>query len=78
MVLVLSRFANRSVHTPREVAWPPSAAYPSSPSAQNVDPSEALAYYLSNVHWLDAFPPPISRTFPVWARRSRRAVDHGG
>ncbi|APW61697.1 TIR domain-containing protein [Paludisphaera borealis] len=65
MVLVLSPSANKSQHTPREVALAAKRGIPIIPfRAENVDPSEALAYYLSNVHWLDAFPPPISQHFP--------------
>src|SRR5262249_40572215 len=65
MVLILSPFANRSEHTAREVALAAKRGIPIIPfRAENVDPSEALAYFLSNVHWLDAFPPPVTRHLP--------------
>ena len=65
MVLVLSPYANRSEHAPREVALAAKRGIPIIPfRVENVDPSEALAYYLSNVHWLDAFSPPVSRHLP--------------
>ena len=65
MVLILSPFANRSEHTRGEVALAAKRGIPIIPfRAENVDPSEALAYYLSNVHWFDAFSPPVSRHLP--------------
>ena len=63
MVLILSPFANSS-NIPHKVALAAKRRIPIIPfRAENVDPSEALAYYLSNVHWLDAFS-PLSQHLP--------------
>ncbi|HMB06386.1 MAG TPA: TIR domain-containing protein [Isosphaeraceae bacterium] len=66
MILVLTPYTNESEHTEREVALASSQRIPIIPfrAAEAVTPSDSLAYYLSNVHWLDAFPPPLEDHLP--------------
>jgi ubiquinone/menaquinone biosynthesis C-methylase UbiE len=65
LVLVISPHGNKSTQAPREVARAAERGIPIIPfRAEDVPPSDTLAYYLSNVHWLDAFPPPLERHLP--------------
>jgi ubiquinone/menaquinone biosynthesis C-methylase UbiE len=66
MILVLTPYANESEHTVREVALASLQRIPIIPfrATESVTPSDSLAYYLSNVHWLDAFPPPLENHLP--------------
>jgi ubiquinone/menaquinone biosynthesis C-methylase UbiE len=58
-ILVLSAAANRSSYAAREVARAADGGIPIVPfRAEDVPPSDSLALYLSNVHWLDAFSGP--------------------
>ena len=58
-VLVLSAAANRSSYAAREVARAADRGIPIVPfRAEDVPPSDSLALYLSNVHWLDALSGP--------------------
>ena len=60
MVLVLSNQSNQSPQVKREVERAASRALPIVPfRIEEVRLSESLEYYLSDHHWLDAFPPPI-------------------
>jgi adenylate cyclase len=57
VVLVFSNAANTSPHVRREVERAVSAGRPIIPlRVENVAPSGAMEYALSNTHWLDAFP----------------------
>jgi ubiquinone/menaquinone biosynthesis C-methylase UbiE len=63
LVLVLSKSANRSQYAAREVARAAAKRIPIIPyRAEDVVPSQELALYLSNVHWLDAFDGPTDET----------------
>jgi TIR domain/Methyltransferase domain len=58
-ILVLSAAANRSSYAAREVARAADRGIPIVPfRAEDVPPSDSLALYLSNVHWLDALSGP--------------------
>jgi hypothetical protein len=60
MVLVLSANANASPQIEREVERAVNKGVPIVPvRIENVAPSEALEYFLSAPHWLDAFMPPL-------------------
>jgi hypothetical protein len=43
---------------------------------EDVVPREALEYFLSAPHWLDAFTPPISRHLKVLAEQVKALLDH--
>lgn len=60
MVLVLSENANNSPQIEREVERAVNKGVPIIPvRIENVPLSEALEYFLSSPHWLDAFKPPL-------------------
>jgi hypothetical protein len=60
LVLVLSDAANRSQYAAKEVARAVERNIPVIPfRSQEVVPADALAFYLSNVHWFDAFEGPM-------------------
>ena len=62
MVLVLSSHANTSVQIKREAELAVNANVPIIPfRVEDVPPSNALKYFLSTTHWLDAFTPPLGR-----------------
>ncbi len=62
MVLVFSENANRSPQIEREVERAVNKGIPIIPlRIENVQPSEALEYFLSSPHWLDAFKPPLGQ-----------------
>lgn len=60
MVLVFSSHANKSPHIKREVDRAVTKGVPIIPMRiEDVTPAKALEYYISSVHWLDAFTPPL-------------------
>lgn len=60
MVLVFSSGANRSPQVLREVERAVSRGVPILPlRIEDVPPSEAMEYYISSRHWLDALSPPL-------------------
>jgi TIR domain len=62
MVLILSANANISPQIEREVERAINKGVPIIPfRIENVTPSDALEYFLSAPHWLDAFSPPLER-----------------
>src|SRR5271157_642462 len=65
MLLLLTRNANKSNNAWREVARATEKDVPVLPlRLEAMPPSDDLAFYLSNVHWLDAFPPPLENHLP--------------
>jgi len=62
MVLVFSSGANRSPQVLREVERAVSRGVPILPlRIEDVPPSEAMEYYISSRHWLDALTPPLEQ-----------------
>ncbi|MBV8231010.1 MAG: TIR domain-containing protein, partial [Planctomycetaceae bacterium] len=65
MVFVLTSRANQSDQAAREVAVAAEKRVPVVPvRVEDIPPSDGLALYLSNVHWLDAFPGPLPQHLP--------------
>jgi ubiquinone/menaquinone biosynthesis C-methylase UbiE len=65
MLLVLSRHASTSETVKREVSFAADKGIPIIPfRVDDTEPSNKLAFFLNNVHWLDAFPPPLEAHFP--------------
>jgi len=59
MVLIFSNSANNSRQIPREVERAINVGIPLVPvRIEDVVPTQALAYFMSTVHWLDAMTPP--------------------
>ena len=59
-VLVFSGHANASQQIKREVERAVNRGIPVVPvRVEDVKPTEALEYFISTPHWLDAFPPPM-------------------
>lgn len=81
MVLVFSDHANHSKHVRIEVGRAVDCGIPIIPMRiQKASPFNSLGYFLSQVHWLDAFPPPLD---PYLERLAHLAQDilknsHGG
>lgn len=72
MILVLSGSANSSPHVQREVERALSLGKAVVPvRVEDVTPSGALDYFISSVHWIDAFDPPIEEHFQVLADHVR-------
>jgi hypothetical protein len=68
MVLILSASANTSPHVQREVERALSSGKPVIPvRIEDVRPTGALDYFISSVHWIDAFEPPMERHFQMLA-----------
>jgi hypothetical protein len=60
MVLIFSQNANISSQIQKEVVAASDIGIPILPiRIQDVAPAASFSYYLSTVHWLDAFPPPV-------------------
>jgi uncharacterized membrane protein YeaQ/YmgE (transglycosylase-associated protein family) len=60
MVLIFSTSANNSRQIPREVERAINVGIPLVPvRIEEVVPTQALAYFMSTVHWLDAMTPPF-------------------
>lgn len=62
MVLIFSSHSQRSKQVMREVSLATARDVSIVPlRIENVKPSGGLEYFLSSQHWLDAFPPPLTR-----------------
>jgi hypothetical protein len=69
MLLIFSGNANASAQVRREVERAISKGLSVLPCrVENIAPSGAMEYALSNTHWLDAFTPPVERQLEVLAR----------
>ena len=72
MVLIFSDHANASKQVRKEVERAISKDLPVLAfRIQNVEPKDAMEFNLSNIHWLDAFTPPVERNWSYSPRRSR-------
>lgn len=61
MVLIFSANANRSPQIRREVERATSKEMPILPfRVQDIMPSSKLSYFIGNLHWLDAWTPPLA------------------
>ena len=61
-VLVFSSNSNESPHVRREIERSASHGIPVLPfRVEQVQPSQALEYFISNAHWLDAMTPPFEQ-----------------
>jgi len=61
-VLILSQGSNASGQVLREVEQAVDRGIPIIPlRIENVEPTEAMRYYIKSLHWLDAMSPPIER-----------------
>jgi TIR domain len=69
MVLIFSGHANQSPQINREVERAVNWRIPIIPMRiEDVVPTEALEYFLSSPHWLDAFTPPLERHLEYLAK----------
>jgi hypothetical protein len=66
MVLIFSGNANESRQVTREVERAVNKGIPVIPvRIQDIMPTDALEYFLSTPHWLDAFTPPVESHFQL-------------
>jgi hypothetical protein len=76
MLLVFSRNANESPQIEREVERAINQRIPVVTfRIEDIAPTEALEYFISADHWLDAFTLPISRQYEVLANRIDALLD---
>jgi formylglycine-generating enzyme required for sulfatase activity len=76
MVLVFSRNANGSPQIEREVERAVHKGVAVVPvRIEDVPPSEALEFFISAPHWLDAFPPPYEPHFARLAEDVKRLLE---
>jgi hypothetical protein len=76
MVLVFSSHANNSPQIEREVERAVNKGIPVIPfRVENVAPSDALEYFISSPHWLDAFTPPFEQHLERLAEAVKRLLD---
>jgi uncharacterized protein (TIGR03067 family) len=76
-VLIFSDHANASKQVRKEVERAISKELPVLAfRIQNVEPKDAMEFNLSNIHWLDAFNPPVERQLEVLARSVRMLLDN--
>ena len=76
MVLVFSSHANSSPQIEREVERAVNKGIPVIPfRVENVEPSDALEYFISAPHWLDAFTPPFEQHLERLAEAVKRLLD---
>ncbi len=77
MVLIFSGHANASAQVRREVERAISKGLSVLPCrVENIAPSGAMEYALSNTHWLDAFTPPVEQQLEVLARSVKTLLTH--
>lgn len=77
-VLIFSAHANRSPQVNREVERAVSNGLPIIPfRIEDVTPSDALEYFISNQHWLDALTPPMVRHLDHLADIAGRLIGAG-
>ena len=78
MVLVFSGNANGSPQIEREVERAVHKGIPVVPvRIEDVAPSEALEFFISAPHWLDAFPPPFEQHLEKLAEAVKRLLESG-
>ncbi len=78
MVLVFSANANGSPQIEREVERAVHKGIPVVPvRIEDVAPSEALEFFISAPHWLDAFPPPFEQHLDNLAEAVKRLLESG-
>jgi hypothetical protein len=72
MVLIFSSASNSSPQVRREVERAVHRQIPILPvRLEEVLPTKSMEYFLSAQHWLDAFPPPLSRHYEQLCRQVR-------
>ena len=78
MLLVFSRNANESPQIEREVERALNQRIPVVTfRIEDIVPTEALEYFISADHWLDAFSLPVSRHYEVLVARIKALLDGG-
>ncbi|CAN5357986.1 hypothetical protein BH09ACT6_BH09ACT6_00940 [soil metagenome] len=78
-VLVFSDNSNRSPHVHREIERAVSHGIPILPfRVENVMPSPALEYFISDAHWLDAITPPMEEHLQHLVGTVRLLLDRAG
>ena len=78
MVLVFSSHSNDSPQVKREVQRAFEKGITVIPlRCENVEPNTSLEYYISSVHWLDAFTPPLEAHFDTLAHTLSRLLAGG-
>lgn len=76
MVLIFSSSANSSKQIRREVERAVNAGVPIIPvRIENVVPTEAMAYFMSTVHWLDAMTAPLDGHLQRLARSIKALLE---
>ena len=79
LVLIFSGRANESPHIRREVERAVSRGIPLIPvRIEDIEPSAALKYFVSSVHWLDALSPPPEQHFERLAKALKTILDKEG
>jgi hypothetical protein len=72
MLLVFSASANASNQIKREVECAANAGVTIVPlRIEDIKPTESFKYFLGNIHWLDAFPPPLEKHLEQAAEKLR-------
>ena len=78
MILVFSAKANASQHIPKEIERAVSTGVTVIPvRIEDVRPGKSLDYFMANVHWHDAFPPPRERYFESLAENVNARLSRG-
>ena len=79
MVLIFSQHANESQQVKREVERIVHRGFPIIPvRIEDVLPAQALEYFLSSPHWLDAFTPPLEQHLERLAATVQQILNHPG
>lgn len=79
MVLILSSSSNGSPQVRREVERAVHRQIPILPvRIEDVLPTKSMEYFLSTQHWLDAFPPPLTRHFERLSRQVSALLQTAG
>src|ERR1019366_566175 len=79
MLLIFSADANGSAHVRREVERAISKGLVILPlRIEDVRPDGAMEYALSNMHWLDAFTPPMERQLEILAKSVKTLLAKDG
>jgi adenylate cyclase len=78
VVVIFSASANASPHVRREVERAVSAQRPIMPfRVENIAPTGAMEYALSNTHWLDALSAPLEPHIATLVATARKLLDSG-
>ena len=76
VILVLSSSANASPQVEREVERAANSRVPIIPMRiDDIQPSSALSYFISNAHWLDAFAPPLEQHLKYLTRAAHQILE---